>query len=142
MYRDKIIELSSIFLVDTTDDQLVSMIVAKGITLEIAERIVALLPIAFGRAVLERLGNLILPDAFVVKETGKQYRLSDEPIFNEGRQLAASGLLETGIVSAIAMRSAELRAANKALTEGVSLHDGKFGAPVIWGFQTLGQSIR
>jgi hypothetical protein len=137
MYRDDILELAPMFLVDTDDEQLVSMIVNRGIKLEIAERVVALLPIAFGRAVLERIGPIKFSDTFIVKETGKQYLLRDEPIFNEGRRLAKAGLLETGVFSAIAMRSPELRAANKALNEGAELHDENFSAPVIWGFRSF-----
>jgi hypothetical protein len=148
MVRDTILRNVDVFLdaPDQNDQQLVAILLKKGVQIETAERFVAFLPIAFGRAVLERMGAVKFSDTFVVKETGKQYRLTDEAIFNEAQALAnesfQTGVMSKDMFSAVAMRSAELRAANNALNQGTKIDGAPFSPVVIWGYTTFGKNTR
>jgi hypothetical protein len=66
------IQYADVFLnADPQDDQqLVSTLLLRGVKLEAAERLVAFLPIAFGRVVLRALAPMNLSDSFLINETG------------------------------------------------------------------------
>jgi len=113
---------------DQDDDVLVQTIGHAGFTETEAQLIVAFVPIAFGRPLLEKLGVSQFSSA-VSAPTRNGLRvkvlLEDQPVYEGALWLARehwrSGVLGKQAYEAIATRSAELRAANQALKEGTSV---------------------
>ncbi len=125
------------------DDQvLVAALTKKGLSESYAERLVAFLPLAFGRVVVGQLAEITLADQYSTRERGVEKSLNDEPVYMEAvtlaRSVARDGTMETALFRSIAYRSAELAAVNQALTEGTNINGHTMLPPVFNGYNTLG----
>jgi hypothetical protein len=142
--REQLIALSAIFCRAENSDEaeLISKLVQGGLGEDEAERVVAFLPIAFGRVVISQVGEVRFSRTYMTEDTGREFELDAEPIYCLALEVAkesyASGILGRERFSEIATRSAELQAVNKALNAGVKV-DGSETHPVLFfGYKTLG----
>ena len=96
--------------------ELAQALVAQGMDPELAECLIAFVPMAFARAVLLPVGTT-LPPTYEIRDldTGESARgqLADEPSFNAGLALAQQWLDEGRVadVHAVAARSSEYQVA-------------------------------
>src|SRR5687768_12536270 len=76
---------------DATDDALSRALVNRGHSADLAERLVAFVPMALARVILAR-GGVVLPAAYEIRESasGRSWRgqLADEPVFVAAEQFA------------------------------------------------------
>jgi hypothetical protein len=124
------------------DEDLVGMLKNMGWDALAADLAVSLLPIAFGRFMLMKLGARF-PDQFQAKSSNGEwivYRLSDNDVFRAAARLAAAvsvhGTLSQEELKAIADRSPEVGALSKALDAGFSLTElpsASFAPPCLLG---------
>jgi hypothetical protein len=144
MELDDLINLSEIFVDAPDDEALTKVVESKGYKKELAERFVAFLPIAFGRIVIAQIADVSFTLNYKVKETSNEYSLTNEPIYNLAHDLAVEsyekGRITREVYSAIALRSAELVAVNKALNAGEDINGANFSTIVLFGYKTLGKS--
>ncbi|HEY6020953.1 MAG TPA: hypothetical protein VIY48_13940 [Candidatus Paceibacterota bacterium] len=102
---------------------------------------VAFLPIAFGRVVIAHIGKINFTTRYRIQETGHSCSFSEEPIFIEAIKIATesyhTGLVPRELFSAVALRSAELDAVNKALNNGDVIDGASFNDVVFSGYKTL-----
>ncbi|MFC5235426.1 hypothetical protein [Pseudonocardia zijingensis] len=96
---------------DAADEELIDGLRAAGVPH--AERAVALLPIAFGRLLLD--GLVTLPATFF--DGDREVAFADEPLYVAAAQLARTQR-QPADIDPIALRSAEVRAVNQALHAG------------------------
>ncbi len=147
MKRDQLIQAVQYFVVasDMDDGDLVKLLHGKGLTTEDSERLVAFLPIAFSRVVIAHIGKVSFTTDYRVKETGEICSLSDEPIFVEALKLATesyhSGPVPRESFSAVALRSPELDAVNKALNAGEDINGASFRTVEFFGYKSLGKRV-
>ncbi len=139
-----LINLSSVFLDAPNDDGALTKIVeGRGYKTDVAERFVAFMPIAFGRVVINKIGNVTFTSSYKVDEQNGEFSLVEEPIYRLAYELATEsydkGVLEREVFSAIATRSAELNAVSKALNSGEDINDATFSTLRLFGFKTLGE---
>ncbi|MFZ6727493.1 hypothetical protein ACO0K2_18540 [Undibacterium sp. MH2W] len=145
MKRKEILEQINVFVgaANIEDAVLVERLQNAGVALSTAERLISLLPIAFGRVVIEKLAQVTFSNNFIVRETNQELPLSDEEIYIEALSLAnecyQSGVIQREEFSDIAIRSPELAAVNKALNEGNSINGANFAPVVLWGYKTIGK---
>jgi hypothetical protein len=145
MDQEQLIKLTGYFVnsLDKDDEDLVQEMVRSGETLEIAERVVVFLPIAFSRVVISHMANVTFSEEFKVKETNQLGSLLNEPIYVEALKLACesyhSGTISGDVFTAIATRSHEIDAVNKALNASVDINGSKFSPVVIFGWRTFGK---
>jgi hypothetical protein len=97
-----------------------------------AQRLLAFVPLAFGRVLVDKL-PIRFPETVIVIERGteRESRLADEPLFTLAIDLARRGTLTRDQFSALALRSAEMRALNKALNAGSKPEDLLVSPPVV-----------
>ena len=123
------------------DSELIAHLIHQGVAERIAERLVAFLPLAFGRVVIENTARVTFSDKFEVYATGEEKTLSQEPVYSEAFRLARdiyrSGQIPREQFLAVANRSAELGAVTKALSDGADINGASLNAVVLWGFRTL-----
>lgn len=143
MEKEELIRCTEVFVAlrEHEDSELVRMLVGRGFPLESAERLVAFLPIAFGRRVIRQLGTVKFSDSFSIRDKVGLFQLSEEPIYRVAVDVAESMTdypgLSSEVFSAVALRSAELSAANKALNAEDSIDGAEFGPVVFWGYGTF-----
>jgi hypothetical protein len=118
------------------DQQLYRALTAKGVGNPTAARLVVLIPIAYGRIILQRAGARLSP---TFREKGSQGISNEraltseplwEPIITFAKNEVAQGASSQEIML-IAGRSAEFEAANQLLNSGSKLRDLAFGSPAI-----------
>jgi hypothetical protein len=101
---------------DAGDDDVVQALVAKGIPVLDAERLIAFVPSACGRAVLGAAGAEF-SDEYIVQdfESGQeaQGRLVDEPVFAAAQAFIRAHGLSSTAVQRLAARSAEMNVAQQ-----------------------------
>jgi hypothetical protein len=146
MNKEHIVNLISVFSgsENLEDEDLINKLRENGLNMEEAERLIAFFPIAFGRVIINTLGNVDFSDLYRIKENGKEFKLTDEPIYKLAENVALESY-ETGLVgrelfSAIATRSAELNAVNKALNEDVDLNSAVFKPVLLFGYKSIGKN--
>ncbi len=137
------IDISDVFLEETTEDQdLVKLIEARGIEKHNAERCVAFMPIAFGRVIINEIGNVDFSDKYKIHKSSKRYLLTEDKIYCSAMELAIesykTGLVGREVFSAIATRSAELVAVNKALNNDSDINGAEFKDILLFGYSTIG----
>jgi hypothetical protein len=121
-------------LQDRSDADIVRDLVSQGASAADAERLVDFAPIAFGRPVLEKLGVRASDEGVIVGADGERtFRLVDDPIFADALALARAaytqGSMPADVFKALALRGAELRAVNDALTAGSRKEDLALSPP-------------
>jgi len=111
-------------------------LISRGISRNIAARVVEFLPMAYCRLVLEASGARFT-DSFVRRsEDGslKEYPLSSEPVWRASTEFARAevrqGVSAQDLLS-IATRSAEFQAANQLLRKGSKLENIAFTVPLL-----------
>jgi len=144
MNVDDLINLASVFVDAPDDDEALTKIVEnRGYKIDLAERFVAFMPLAFGRVVISKIGDVSFTSNYKVKEQNQEFALNEEPIYCLAYKLAIEsyekGIIEREIFSAIATRSAELNSVNKALNAGEDINGAKFSTILLFGFNTLGK---
>jgi hypothetical protein len=119
------------------DDALQDALATDDFSRTDAERLVAFAPLAFGRALLARFPVRLPDSAIIVDARGerREIRLAEEPFFAEAQELARDaydrGTMTREEFAAIALRSAEVKALNDALTQGAKAEDMVFSPPVV-----------
>ncbi|MBK8283728.1 MAG: hypothetical protein IPK97_01960 [Ahniella sp.] len=126
------------------ESALVKKLQSLGYSLSLSERVVCFVPHAFGRAILERIPGATFSDECYLGRNGPLSRLSEFSVYvfalEFGRR-ALAGALPKSLLFAIAMRSAEIAACNKAAARGESLEGVQFGRSMFFGFKTLTESV-
>lgn len=97
-----------------------------------AAELVEFMPLAFGRVLLEDVG-VQLPEHYIrMDKGGIRHLLADEPVYCEAVAAAREALQsDEAAFVAVAARSSELRAVNRALHEGSKLDDVFLSPPAI-----------
>ncbi len=145
MTPEQLLQISQYFAAAAgkDDGDLINMLMEAGHPREFAERLVAFLPIAFGRVVIAHIGEMDLSDEYLVTETNSRHSLLNEPVYTSALAFATgayqSGILSRDCFSAVATRSAELSAVNRALNKGADLHGASMGPVVLFGYETFGR---
>jgi len=128
------------------DDELIDTFCQSGFLSDDAHRLVALLPLAFGRATLQQMGFAHFRDDASVHHpdgTTSYIRLSDQPIFQAALQIAAAsahhGTPTSAAANALAHRSVELmllvHASQSASQSGERPDPRGLAAPMFHGFE-------
>lgn len=134
-YRPRLLGVTSIDIVrsalpvfhahpDAADGELVEFLTAAGVPA--AERVVAFLPIAYGRRLLD--GLVELPATFVAGD--HEHRLTDDPIYAAADDLARTEATKAD-VGTIGMRSAEVSVVSQALNAGSNPADLLLSPPIL-----------
>jgi hypothetical protein len=118
----------------SSDESVVRDLESQGVSHARAEKLVALVPLAFGRVLLGHLGQRDDSDVFCLPNGRGDYverSLRKEPIFLRALELAAKMAHEgpRDLFEAAATWSAEFHAAHKALLAGKNLALGTLSAP-------------
>ena len=118
----------------STDEAVVKDLEYQGVSHAQAEKLVALVPLAFGRVLLGHLGLTGGSDVFCLPTGTGDYverSLREEPIFLRAVELAAQMAHEgpRDLFQGAATWSAEFHAANKALSAGKDLSFGTLSVP-------------
>jgi hypothetical protein len=106
-------------------DQDIAQRLEGGFPRGVATRVVAFLPLAYGRRILRDL--VTLPDSFIGEQG--EAPLASEPLFAGAAALAAEAGRDE--VQRVGGRSAEVHAVNKALNAGSKAADLVLGPPVL-----------
>jgi hypothetical protein len=119
------------------DEQLEALLIDAGCCAVDARRMIVLLPIAFGRAILERLGVAVPTVCTVDDGTSRSLvDLQASVIFQEacasGRKVFNEGTLSREEFMAIAGRDSNFRAVNEALYTGSRPEDLKLEPTILW----------
>lgn len=118
------------------DQQLYRALTGKGVSSPTAARLVVLIPIAYGRIILERAGACLSATFREERSQGmsKELALTSEPLWDPiitfAKNEVAQGASSQEIML-IAGRSAEFEAANQLLNSGSKLQNLAFGSPTI-----------
>lgn len=101
-------------------------------------RLIDWVPEAFGYVLLPHVADLVLPTTFTARArdgTWKTFAFDREPVFGKAVTLAAAMYKDNprGVFSAVAKRSALVKAANEALDAGKSLDGVQLPGPAITG---------
>lgn len=118
------------------DPELVEALRQQGFESQDAERLVALLPIAFGRATLQRHGIKHFRDEALVRHldgSTTEILLSDQPIYTAALQVATEAQ-EGPAGVALAARSVEMRLLAPALRAGQAIDIRGLAAPGFFGY--------
>lgn len=104
------------------DAEIVATMVARGVDPEDAARLVGLVPLAFGRLLLEPLGVPLAATGVLASATGgdQPFEIASHPIVDEALWLAERGTLTREQFLAVARRSVEVRTFE---TAGEDEHD-------------------
>jgi len=120
------------------DDDYARALIAAGADPGDAALMVAMVPLAFGRVMVEGLEVGFSPTATVQRRGGgppAEVVLDDHPIFSEAAFLAErsqeQGTLSRDQFLSIALRSAEIDALNQALEAGAQPADLEFAPPIV-----------
>ncbi|HVR95108.1 MAG TPA: hypothetical protein VMW27_00735 [Thermoanaerobaculia bacterium] len=118
------------------DPEMVEALRDAGFPTQEAERLVGLLPLAFGRAALQRFGIMYFPnDARVRHPDGSttEILLSDQPIYKAALQLAAE-MQESPAAAALAARSVEVMLLAPSIQAGQAIDIRGLSAPLFFGY--------
>ncbi|MBI5536840.1 MAG: hypothetical protein HY898_29230 [Deltaproteobacteria bacterium] len=122
----------------TNEDRMRAALVARGASASHAEKLVCLVPLAFGRPILARLGVSYSDTAVVIRRGDQESTISllDEPIYVEALRLAQScgqcGGVDPTLFRQISVLSAEIDAVNNALSAGVKVENMRFKPLVLY----------
>ncbi|GAB2939873.1 hypothetical protein GCM10027048_00100 [Hymenobacter coalescens] len=127
------------FAADEADDESVQQfLLAQGVDEALANQVVAFLPLAFGRIVLEQLSLQFSEEYSRVGASGRihsGYSLAAEPVFlaatSLARQLVATGQWSQELHWPVAMWSAEFHAVNNLLNAGSQAENVELSPPVL-----------
>ncbi len=128
---------------ETQDEaDMIHALVGRGVDPRSANRLVALVPLAFGRVLISHIAKLDLSTEFIVKNGDQETvrSLNDEPLFLEALRVAMA-TFHSGprdLFEPAATFSAEFNAVNRALNEEVSLDGGSLERPVFSDFAGAG----
>lgn len=116
------------------DDEVVTTLIEAGISRAIASRVLVFVPMAFAQAMLGGRTGATFGASYMVRSpdgSTTEHVLAEEPVFVEA--LAAAQRERAGADRlAVAARSAEFNAINKALHGGSELADLQLGSTVVW----------
>jgi hypothetical protein len=110
---------------EADDDELTQHLIAAGLAPDVAARMVVFLPMAFAHRLLHDLGAAV-PRVYQQADAADshvEHVLYEEPVYIEA---LAARLADKGTFQAVAFRSAEMNAANKALLNGSDAADLEF----------------
>jgi hypothetical protein len=123
------------------DDEVTALLRQHGLSSDDADRLLALLPIAFGRVTLRQMGVTSFSDDAHVFATGAKpvaIRLSDQPVFAAGVRMGESLYRRTPPSNAfrlLAARSPEVSAMLDVLDAGDSAANSKIASPGFAGYE-------
>ena len=143
MNKADLISHAAIFLEFPESDEtgLIAELEKRGLTKYDAERLVAFLPIAFGRYLIAKKVYVNNADQVLIHETGQACALSSEPVYRAAVEIAESNqagpIMPNDLFEEIAFRSAEVIAVAQAMEQGVNLHGATFQPVELWGYTTF-----
>lgn len=113
-------------------DEIVAKLGELGVIRSVAQRVIAFVPIAFGRVLLDGTG-ITLSDTYLVERDGQmvERRFDDEDVYRTAYALAKSGQVTAPVFNVIARTSSEVDAANQALNAGAQLENLVAGPPAL-----------
>ena len=121
------------------DEDIAERLQQRGLTLGAAWATTVLVPLAFGRAVIETLGVRDFSATFVVQEEPDgwvELSLRDQPVYVDaaavGRCAMKHELMDRDRLLRIASRSGEMSAVSHVLESGDTLEGGRFATPVVF----------
>ena len=117
-----------------SEDDIVGALCLSGVTRLVAERLVALVPLAFGRVLISHIEKLEFPTyAILTARDGSPQScdLRSDEIFRAALEMATAMYHEgpRRLLQAAATASSEVAAVNQALNAGSRLAGGQFSAP-------------
>jgi len=122
---------------DAEDEAIRERLRALGASVAQADRLVAFIPMAFGRVLLRSMPIRFSDTVVIADAAGKprrESRLDEEAVFVEARRLAEAAVTEGTLgqeaFSAVALRSAEVDVVNQGLNAGAQPEDMKFTAAI------------
>ena len=120
---------------DSAEDEVVAALVADGVGRVRAEKLAALVPLAFGRVLIAHMASVSFSThALVGHPSGERVDLRSEPLFLRALEIATR-LFHEGprhLFQPAATMSAELQAVNNALNSGVKdLSGSTFADPIL-----------
>ena len=123
---------------DASEEEIVAALIRRGADTRSANRVVAMVPLAFGRVLISHIAPIAMSTEFIVKsgDTETILSLKREPLFVEALTIAARMMHEgpRRLFEPASRMSAELDAVNQALEAGASLEGASLRRPVITGF--------
>lgn len=117
-----------------SEEQLVETLVARGTSSQTAEKLVALVPLAFGRILISHMGKATFPNEAVLETKrgmAKSIDLRREPIFTHALELGTT-MYHQGprhLFAPAASASAEVGCINQLLNDGGTIDGVGFSAP-------------
>jgi hypothetical protein len=139
--RGALIEAAEIIAAGVGDDEevVVQRLVQRGFEVGIAHRLLAFVPSAFARPLLERLGVTdFAAEMEVSTRSGETFpvRLRDQPEYVASLALARDhfrhGILAREVFEAIVYSTAEVDAVSKALNAGGKVEGGAVATILLW----------
>lgn len=139
MERDRVIAAAAIVAenIGGHDADLATKLTAAGFAIDEAYRLVAFMPSAFSRPVVEEFGVSVAPYASVPTGEGGFFDvlLADQPEYVAALALARDhrefGVIPHGVFVAVAESSAELDALSNARNEGHDLEGGTIASALV-----------
>jgi hypothetical protein len=119
---------------DRDDESIIAALSAGGASPDDAAAMVALVPLAFGRILLARLGARCSNEGIrISRATGVQTRftIADDPTFAEATWLAERGTLTQPQFLAVARRSPEVQAFEQLTASGIAPTKCEISAPYL-----------
>ena len=141
MDRGALIEAAEIIAAGVGDDEevVVQRLLERGFEPDVAHRLLAFLPSAFARPLLERLGVTdFATDMEISTRSGKTFpvRLDDQPEYVAALALARDhfqhGILAREVFEAIVYSTADVAAVSKALNAGADAEGAAVATVLLW----------
>ena len=127
---------------DSEDEELLECLERRGISSADATRLLALLPVAFGRAALQQKGVVAFNDEVLVGHPGgknTRIRLTDQPLYVAGVRVGVvhlhHGSAPPNAFYRLANSSAEVKLALAALKDGQPPEQIYGGSTVFYGYE-------
>jgi hypothetical protein len=130
------------FLEYESGEQIYNNLVAKFGDEIIAKKLYIFMPMGFGWAVLKKMGVSNFPDKFIifdqngekveVKIASEHYFTAALGIAHKTVEFGYSQAITKTVFTAIIAHSADLRAANEALNEGLDISGGSISPPIVY----------
>lgn len=117
-----------------SEDDIVNRLCSSGVPRVVAERLIALVPLAFGRVLISHMAKVEFPTTVVLEARDGSQRscdLSKDRLFASALEIAVV-MYHDGprhLFQAAAIASAELSAVNQALNAGSKLEGARFREP-------------
>jgi hypothetical protein len=121
--------------IDADDEQIEESLLEQNINAMLAEQLIAFVPLAFGRVLLEQDGPRFQPTYTLenlVDRSTTHLPLRDQPLYKAAYKVASEWRGSREEFWAIAGRSPEVKAINSALQDGAELQNLILSEPMVF----------